>query len=65
MQSIILPLFKTDVILSFKTVAQRTGIKRKQVRYFLREMEKNNILKSYDPVDVGSGKNKLLLFGLK
>ena len=65
MQSVILSLFKPGVILSFKTVAQGTGIKRKTVKTTLKQMEKENILKSSDPLEVGSGKNKLLLFSLK
>lgn len=65
MQSEIAQLFQPGVILSLKTIAQRSGIKRRNVNYTLKQMVSNDILKQCEPIDVGSGKHHMMLFSLK
>ena len=65
MQLEILQLFKPGVMLSLRTVAQRSGNKRRNINYTLKQMVSNNILKQCEPIDVGSGKHHMMLFSLK
>lgn len=51
-------LFKGGSPLSLKTIIARTGLNRKEARYFVQDKLRSGQLRRVNPMEVGSGKYK-------